>query len=205
MLFGAHITSIWKMGLEMFHPKEGMSVLDVGCGTGMLLELYQNEKCNTFGIDPSPSMLDVAKSRLKGRADLRQGDASDLPFNDQTFDLITTTMALHEMTSGVQSLVIEEIKRTLKEDGRFLIIDYHPGTDRSLKGWLTQKLFYSIEWMAGGDHFANFREFMKNSGLPALGAAHGLIVEKQKIIRDGNLGLFLLRSESGARRLTIPA
>ncbi len=53
-----------KIGLKMYPPKTGMDVLDIGSGTGAHLKLYQNEKCNVFGIDLSESMLKVAEKKL---------------------------------------------------------------------------------------------------------------------------------------------
>ena len=64
------------LGLRMFRPKEGMSILDVGCGTGVHLELYQRYPCDMYGIDPSPAMIDVARRRLGDRAEFHLGDAS---------------------------------------------------------------------------------------------------------------------------------
>ncbi|MCK4823137.1 methyltransferase domain-containing protein, partial [bacterium] len=65
-----------KIGMNMYPVKAGMDVLDIGCGTGAHLKLYQNEKCNVFGIDLSAAMLNVAVKRLGDDAYLKLCDAS---------------------------------------------------------------------------------------------------------------------------------
>ncbi|GAF88483.1 unnamed protein product, partial [marine sediment metagenome] len=61
---GPLTSGLRALGMKMFPPREGMAVLDVGCGTGIHLELYQKAGCNVYGIDQSPSMLQVARNRL---------------------------------------------------------------------------------------------------------------------------------------------
>jgi demethylmenaquinone methyltransferase/2-methoxy-6-polyprenyl-1,4-benzoquinol methylase len=182
------------IGMKMFPPREGMVVLDVGCGTGIHLELYQKAGCNVYGIDQSPSMLQVARNRLGESANLYLGDASNMPYQDKEFDLIIFSTVLHEMPRAVLSAVINEAKRTLKEDGRILLIDFHPGPIRPLKGWLHKTIITFLEFTAGREHFKNYRDFIANNGLPEIASAHGLSVDKRKIVGGGNIALFLLRT-----------
>jgi demethylmenaquinone methyltransferase/2-methoxy-6-polyprenyl-1,4-benzoquinol methylase len=172
-----------------------MAVLDIGCGTGAYLEHYQRAGCNVSGIDQSPSMLQVARNRLGESADLYMGDASNMPYQDKEFDLIVMSTVLHEMPRAVRSAVINEAKRTLKEDGRILLIDFHPGPIRALKGWLHKIIITFVEFAAGGEHFRNYRDFIANKGLPAIASAHSLSVDKEKIVGGGNIALFLLRTD----------
>ncbi len=180
------------IGVKMYPPREGMAVLDVGCGTGIHLEYYQKAGCIVFGIDQSPSMLQVAHKRLAEDANLYMGDASKMPYADKEFDLITISMVLHEMPNAVRSAVINESKRTLKEDGRILLIDFHPGPIQPLKGWLNKSIITFAEIGAGRVHFKNYREFMANKGLPELISLHNLSIDKEKIVSGGNIALFLL-------------
>ncbi len=182
------------IGTKMYPPREGMTVLDVGCGTGTQLKYYQEAGCRVFGIDQSPSMLQAAQKRLGGSANLLEGDASNMPYADKKFDLIIISMALHEMPSAVRSAVIKESKRTLDEGGRLLLIDFHPGPIQLLKGWFNKVIIIFVEMMAGRKHFTNYRDFISNKGLPALISTHGLSVDKEKIVSGGNMALFLLRS-----------
>ena len=52
------------LGFRMFMPRRGGAVLDVGCGTGIHLEMVQRYGCKLYGIDASQSMLELAKARL---------------------------------------------------------------------------------------------------------------------------------------------
>ncbi len=194
-LLGPLTSGLRALGMKMFPPREGMAVLGVGCGTGIYLELYQKAGCNVYGIDQSPSMLQVARNRLGESADLYMGDASNMPYPDKKFDLIIFSTVLHEMPREVRAAVINEAKRTLKEEGRILLIDFHPGPIRPLKGWLYKIIITFIEFAGGREHFKNYRDFIANKGLPVIASAHSLSVDKEKIVSGGNIALFLLRTD----------
>ncbi len=180
------------IGVKMFPPKVGMLVLDVGCGTGIHLERYLKAGCQVFGIDLSPSMIQVARNRLGTSANLHVGDASNMPYPDHKFDLIIMSTVLHEMPPAVRSVVLNESLRTLKDDGRMLLIDFHPGPIRPFKGWINKAIITIAEIAAGRKHFKNYRLFIKNEGLSALITTHGLSVEQKKIVAGGCMALFLL-------------
>jgi demethylmenaquinone methyltransferase/2-methoxy-6-polyprenyl-1,4-benzoquinol methylase len=189
------VRALRTVGLAMFPPRRGMTVLDIGCGTGSHLSLYQKAGCNTFGIDLSPAMLDVARKKLDttAQAALTLGDASRMPFPDESFDLVTAMLMFHEMPAALRSPVMNEAMRVVKKSGRFLVTDYHPGPVRFPAGWFTKALIASIESLAGREHFCNYRDFMANTGLAPLLAANGLLIDKQKIVDEGTIGLYLLR------------
>ncbi len=75
-----------QMLFSMLAPLWGQRLLDIGCGTGKSLEPFLNYGLKLTGIDPSPYMLDIARERLKHRADLHRGVAEDLPFEDNAFE-----------------------------------------------------------------------------------------------------------------------
>ena len=186
-------TALRRVGLKMFPPKEGMLVLDAGCGTGTSLRLYQNAGCRVFGIDVSPSMLAVARNKLGRRADLRMGNASQMPYPDSIFDLVVAMFMLHEMPGEIRPLVMREKVRILKRDGRILLIDYHTGRMDFPVGWFYKTVILFFEIAAGRKHFKNYRDFMAKNGLVELIDAQNLNIEKKKIVTGGNIGLYLLR------------
>ena len=179
----------------MFLPKKGMKVLDVGCGTGIHLDMYRRFNCKLYGIDTSPSMLDVARSRLGDKAELHLGDATQMPYKKDTFDLILCMLALHEMEQLTRILVLSEIRRVLKTDGHILLVDYHTGHVRPVKGWLTKLIVVLSEIAAGRRHFRNYRHFISINGLPRLIEESQLVEKKTKVVADGNIALYLVRAK----------
>ncbi|MEM4037756.1 MAG: class I SAM-dependent methyltransferase [Desulfurococcaceae archaeon] len=93
-----------QVALELQPPLE--PVLDVGCGTGLLLSLLD---CYAVGLDLSAGMLKVAKSRVV-RGDLVRGDAARMPFRDRCFRTIYSVTVVHEAPS-----MVDEVLRVLKE------------------------------------------------------------------------------------------
>jgi ubiquinone/menaquinone biosynthesis C-methylase UbiE len=179
-------------GIRMFRPSKGMHILDVGCGTGMHLELYQRFGCSLYGIDSSPSMLDIARARLGDSARLELGDATRMPYADHQFDLILSMLSLHEMTPQTRTGVVAEMKRVLKDAGHILLIDFHPGPYIPLQGWTSKGIIFLSELAAGREHFKNHRRFLAAKGLPTLAAQNELEVEKHSILAGGSLAVFLL-------------
>ena len=70
---------------ELLNPMRGRRALDIGCGHGIGLKALLDAGLEITGLDPSPYMLDIARTRLDQRADLHRGVAEDLPFDDNTF------------------------------------------------------------------------------------------------------------------------
>ncbi|OGO71803.1 MAG: hypothetical protein A2Z37_00535 [Chloroflexi bacterium RBG_19FT_COMBO_62_14] len=195
-IFGPMNHGLRLLGLRLFTPKPGMTVLDVGCGTGAQLELYRRFDCKLFGIDSSQSMLAVAKSRLADAADLQLGNAVGLPYSTGKFDLVISMLSLHEMKPQVRIGAVEEMKRVLKDTGRILLIDHHPGPIQPVGGWITKAIVLIAEAAAGREHFRNYRQFMSIKGLPALAEMCSLSIIKSKVVGGGALGLLLLEKHS---------
>lgn len=183
------------LGFRMFIPPRGGAVLDVGCGTGLHLEMYQKYDCSLYGIDTSPSMLEQARLRLGESADLRLADATQMPYEDNFFDLTLCMLALHEMDEIVRSEVLAQIARVTKHDGHILLIDFHAGKPHPLKGWFSKLVILLSEVAAGRRHFRNYRHFMSIGGLPALIADSQLAIEKEKIVGENTLALYLLHAK----------
>jgi ubiquinone/menaquinone biosynthesis C-methylase UbiE len=87
--------------LDYLGARDGMNILDVGCGTSFLSRLLARhlDNVNIVGIDPDGELLDAAQGLLGREAlsteiQLGQGDAYRLPFPDETFDLVTSQTLL---------------------------------------------------------------------------------------------------------------
>ncbi len=104
------------------------SLLDLGTGTGRMLELFGREIERGLGLDLSLDMLLLARDRLE-RAGLkhcsvRQGDIYDLPLTDDSFDVVILHQVLHFLDDGARA--IKEAARVLRPGGRLLVVDFAP-------------------------------------------------------------------------------
>lgn len=113
---------------EMF-PASGMrDFLDIGTGTGRILELFGPKADRGVGIDMSREMLAVARANLQ-KADLRncqvrQGDMYQLPFSDESFDGIVIHQVLHYAEDPAETIM--EAGRALRPGGRIVVVDFAP-------------------------------------------------------------------------------
>jgi demethylmenaquinone methyltransferase/2-methoxy-6-polyprenyl-1,4-benzoquinol methylase len=182
------------MGLRMCAPQPGLAVLDVGCGTGTFLELFGEGGCEITGIDLSENMLEQARRRLGDTATLVHGDATDMPFPDGAFDVVTFFLMIHEVEPATRRELLREALRVLRVDGRILIVDYHPGPIRGRRGRLIRLFHLLPEQLAGREHYGNYRNFLARGGTPALADELALRIEEQRVVALGNMALCVLSS-----------
>jgi ubiquinone/menaquinone biosynthesis C-methylase UbiE len=182
-------------GLALHPPAPGLRVLDVGCGTGTTLRLYRQAGCAVSGIDASPSMIAAARAKLGPGADLRLGDAAQMPYPNGSFDLVTASLALHEMPPEARKAVAAEMLRVLKPEGRAVLIDFSPWPPSTPLGWLTRALILAIEFLAGREHFRNGRQFVRAGSLPALFEGLGLVREEVRLAAAGCVGVYRFRRD----------
>jgi ubiquinone/menaquinone biosynthesis C-methylase UbiE/DNA-binding transcriptional ArsR family regulator len=111
------------------------SLLDLGTGTGRMLELFGPDIERGLGLDLSLDMLALARDRLE-RAGLkncsvRQGDIYDLPLPNDAFDVVILHQVLHFLDDGARA--IHEAARVLRPAGRLLVIDFAPHEEEFLR------------------------------------------------------------------------
>jgi ubiquinone/menaquinone biosynthesis C-methylase UbiE/DNA-binding transcriptional ArsR family regulator len=104
------------------------SLLDLGTGTGRILELFGPTVERGLGVDFSLDMLRLARARIE-RAGLRhchvrQGDIYDLALPAGTFDVVVIHQVLHVLDDGARA--IREAARVLAPGGRLLVVDFAP-------------------------------------------------------------------------------
>jgi ubiquinone/menaquinone biosynthesis C-methylase UbiE len=104
------------------------SLLDLGTGTGRMLELFGPQIDRGLGIDLSLDMLLLARARLERtglrHCSVRQGDIYDLSLPRDSFDVIIIHQVLHYLDDGARA--IREAARVLAPSGRLLIVDFAP-------------------------------------------------------------------------------
>ncbi|MFW5661239.1 MAG: ArsR/SmtB family transcription factor [Oceanicaulis sp.] len=118
--------SVEEALIEMAGARRFANHVDVGTGTGRMLELFSPIAEDGMGVDLSREMLHVARAKLSeaGLATrfVRQADATALPVDDESADLITLHQVLHYLDDPAASL--SECARVLAPGGLFLIVDF---------------------------------------------------------------------------------
>jgi demethylmenaquinone methyltransferase/2-methoxy-6-polyprenyl-1,4-benzoquinol methylase len=115
----------WKRTLlKLADVKPGERGLDLCCGTGDIAFALQAAGADVVGLDFSPAMLDVAGKRAADSHRLRfvQGDAQKIPFDSQSFDVVTIGYGLRNLSSWERGL--EEMARVAKPGGRLLVLEF---------------------------------------------------------------------------------
>ncbi len=111
------------LGQARFH-----TVLDLGTGTGRVLELLSSRASQLYGLDTNREMLAIARANIEKlnlrNAQVRQADIYQLPFADALADLVIIHQVLHFLDDPQRALL--EARRVLSPDGHLMIIDFAP-------------------------------------------------------------------------------
>lgn len=99
------------------------SLLDAGCGTGAMLQLFCKDCPNKkyVGIDLSEKMIQVARKKKLSNVRFVVGDCENLPFEDNCFDVVTCSMSFHHYPNPED--FFHSLFRVLKPGGRFILRD----------------------------------------------------------------------------------
>lgn len=138
--------------LRSVHERSGHMprVLDVACGTGILLRqlLDQVPGIEAYGVDASADMLAQARAALQDQphvhlkcAQIGRDKALNLPYQQENFDLITCTNALHDMPEPVA--ILAGLGRLLAPGGQLVVEDFAPREPRLFWAafeWLLQRI-----------------------------------------------------------------
>ncbi len=127
---GAH-NSVWpwpeviSYTKHYFHDREGIRVLELGCGAGANIPFFVSEKMNYFGLEGSETQVEKLNRRFAGKnVTIAKGDfTKEIPFEGE-YDLILDRSALtHNPTQGIKN-AITLIKKKLKKGGFFFGVDW---------------------------------------------------------------------------------
>ncbi|MDI7863762.1 metalloregulator ArsR/SmtB family transcription factor [Rhizobiaceae bacterium n13] len=135
------------------------ALLDLGTGTGRILQLLEGHYRRALGVDASRDMLAVARANLDKagvtKATVRHGDIFNLPIDSHGFELVTIHQVLHFLDQP--ELAISEAARMLKPNGRLVIIDLAPHSVERLRDEHAHvRLGFSAQTMS---------DWLKKSGL----------------------------------------
>lgn len=114
-------------------PTGAVSILDLGCGTGLELEYYfpLSPDASVTGIDLAPGMLKALREKFPDRKlTLIQGSYFDVPFGEYRFDAAVSVESLHHFTKEEKLPLYQKLHASLKDDGYFILTDYFAPTEQ---------------------------------------------------------------------------
>jgi len=119
--------------------KANHRVLDLACGTGTLTVLIRRMQPQTevIGIDGDAKILETARTKAKESGveiQFDEGMSFDLPYEDESFDRVVSSLFFHHLTRENKSKTLREVKRVLKSNGEFHIADWGLPANSLMKG-----------------------------------------------------------------------
>jgi ubiquinone/menaquinone biosynthesis C-methylase UbiE len=137
LLFRGQLRALWRRTIGLARLQPGEQALDVGCGTGTLaLEVARRvgRTGRVAGIDPGAQQ--IARARVKAARrhapiEFQIAVIEELPFPDQTFDVVFSTLMMHHLPAPLKRQGLAEIARVLKPGGRLVIGDFVRMQDRT--------------------------------------------------------------------------
>lgn len=146
----------------------GKRALELGCGTGIFLEKVAMSGASLHGIDLSQDLLERAAERVRTLSNVRlhRGNAEQLPFPDETFDVVYGSSILHHLDPEA---ALREVFRVLRRGGRFVfaepnilnpqvILMFHVLPRGPQSGVSPDEMAFSRFWAKGTLHRIGFAE-----------------------------------------------
>ncbi|MTJ49150.1 class I SAM-dependent methyltransferase [Dolichospermum sp. UHCC 0259] len=117
-----------QLALQNLKLQSDTQILDLCCGSGQVTRFLVNFSENVTGLDASPLSIKRCQENVPNATYIK-AFAEDMPFADNSFDVVHTSAALHEMQSEQLRKILKEVYRVLKPGGVFTLVDFHPPTN----------------------------------------------------------------------------
>ena len=121
------LTDLHELVIERLAPADGVTWLDLACGTGAMAELATKGGADVTGIDLAPALIETAKERAQEQGldiDYRVGDCENLDVPDASFDVVSSTCGV--MFSPDHEATARELARIVKPGGRIGLANWTP-------------------------------------------------------------------------------
>ena len=96
-------------------------VLDVGCGSGLLVKYLQNEGFKTQGCDISPEAIKMAQI-VNPKSIIKKASATNLPYKNNSFDLVVSISVIEHLHQNEVEIFLKEARRVLIRNGRLFLV-----------------------------------------------------------------------------------
>jgi ubiquinone/menaquinone biosynthesis C-methylase UbiE len=169
LLSFGQLATLHRRIVELAGMRPGEGILDVGCGPGRLALVAATAagpRSQVYGIDPAPEMVELARRRAAKAgvpARFEVGVIEALPFPDEHFNVVLSSLMLHHLPDELKRRGLVEIHRVLKPAGRLLAVDFG-ATPRDGIGHLLCVLRLRTGW----DHAARLCEMVRDAGFEAV-------------------------------------
>ncbi|PZV11492.1 MAG: SAM-dependent methyltransferase [Leptolyngbya sp.] len=117
-----------RLALEGLTISPETKVLDLCCGSGQTTQVLVERSRQVTGLDASPFSIKRAQQNAP-QAKYVEAFAEAMPFADNQFDLVHTSVAMHEMEPDQLQKIFSEVHRVLKPGGSFAMVDFHQPTN----------------------------------------------------------------------------
>ena len=178
-----------KVLLRQADIQSGQRILDLGCGTGTLALMVKSAYPNTevIGLDADEQVLRRAEAKAAAAGlDIRldHGLASELPYTNDRFDRVLSSLFFHHVTGKVKDEVMLEVRRVLRPGGEFLIADWGKPTSSAMR-----LAFLGIQLLDG---FTNTRDSVEGvlPDLLSLAGFHQVEITRNYTTLFGTLALY---------------
>lgn len=164
-LFRGQWREMRRRAAALARMQPGDAVLDVGCGTGTLaMEVARRvgRAGRVAGIDPGIEQIARARSKAVRRnvpIEFHIGVIEQLPFPNQTFDVVLSTLMMHHLPASLKRQGLAEIARVLKPGGRLVIADFKRKQERRGR---------AARFHAGGSSLQDLAALVKDAGFEHL-------------------------------------
>lgn len=151
-------TEVVKDFTDFYNLKDGSKILDVGCAKGYMLFDFKklNPSFEIYGIDISSYAVENAKDEVKNY--LKVGNANNLEFEDNYFDLVISINTIHNLKKDECLIALKEIQRVTKKNA-FITVDAYKNEEEKKRmfAWnLTAKTIMSVNEWKDFFNLANF-------------------------------------------------
>ncbi len=135
--------------IDQMEIKPNDQILDFGCGslTLSIMAAQKHPQAQFFGVDIDEKIISIAKEKLSKTSlniDVQQYDGNKLPYPDNSFDHVMSSLVFHHLTLRQKYFALEEIYRILKPSGQFHIADFGKPADA-----LQRLGFYTVQLLDG--------------------------------------------------------
>lgn len=117
-----------QLALQGLTIEPETKVLDLCCGSGQTTQFLVKRSRHVTGLDASPLSIQRAKKNVP-EAEYLEAFAEQNPLPDQSFDVVHTSAAMHEMQPQQLRKILQQVHRVLKPNGVFTMVDFHAPTN----------------------------------------------------------------------------